>query len=293
LTLAERRVKMPERISVRNASLSARFTIMSTTAATPSVLSEMKGSVKWIWFNRPQVKNALTPEVADQMRIEIEKSVDEGARVVVISGKGGAFCSGADLKAVGPRLGENISVKDILQNHYHPLVLAMTRLPLPVIAAVDGASAGIGCDIALAADLRLVSERGFFAEIFVNINLMPDGGGSFTLSRLVGTGRALEMAMTGCRVPADDAEKWGLANHVYATEGFEESVQQFAAQLAAKAPLSIARSKAAIRQNQDTATFEQALKHEAVTQQELFETHDFGEGVMAFLEKRPPNFLGK
>ena len=162
----------------------------------------------------------------------------------------------------------------------------MTRLPLPVIAAIDGASAGIGCDIALAADIRLVSERAFFAEIFVNINLMPDGGGSFTLSRLVGTGRALEMAMTGCRVPAEDAERWGLANHVYPSDGFEASVQQFAAQLAAKAPLSIARSKAAIRQNQNPVTFEQALKHEAVTQQELCETHDFGEGVMAFLEKR-------
>ena len=89
---------------------------------------------------------------------------------------------------------------------------------------------------------------------------MPDGGGSFTLSRLVGTGRALEMAMTGCRVPADDAEKWGLANHIYPTDGFEDAVQQFAAQLAAKAPLSIARSKAAIRQNQDPVTFEQALQ---------------------------------
>jgi 2-(1,2-epoxy-1,2-dihydrophenyl)acetyl-CoA isomerase len=253
----------------------------------------MRAAVKWVWFNRPQVKNALTPEVADHMREEVEKAPSEGARVVVISGKGGAFCSGADLKAVAPRLGEDVSVKDVLLNHYHPLVLAMTRLPLPVIAAVDGASAGIGCDIALAADIRLVSERAFFAEIFVNINLMPDGGGSFTLARLVGTGRALEMVMTGCRVPAEDAEKWGLANHLYPTEGFEEAVQQFATHLAGKAPLSIAQSKAAIHKNQGMATFEQALKHEAVTQQELCQTHDFGEGVMAFLEKRKPNYLGK
>ena len=138
-----------------------------------------------------------------------------------------------------------------------------------------------------------MSERAFFAEIFVNINLMPDGGGSFTLSRLVGTGRALEMAMTGCRVPADDAEKWGLANHIYPTDGFDDAVQKFAEQLAGKAPLSIARSKAAIRNNEGAGTFEQALQHEAATQQALCETHDFGEGVMAFLEKRKPNFLGK
>ena len=266
---------------------------MSTATKAPSVVTEMKGAVKWIWFNRPEVKNALTPDVADQMRVEVEKSPSEGARVVVLGGKGGAFCSGADLKAVAPRLGEQVSVKDILLNHYHPLVLAMTRLPLPVIAAVDGAAAGIGCDIALAADIRLVSERAFFAEIFVNINLMPDGGGSFTLSRLVGTGRALEMAMTGCRVTAEEAERWGLANRHFPTDSFDNSVQEFAAHLAAKAPLSIAQSKAAIRGNQNPVTFEEALHQEAVKQQELFQTQDFGEGVMAFLEKRKANFQGK
>ena len=111
----------------------------------------------------------------------------------------------------------------------------MTRLPLPVIAAVDGASAGIGCDIALAADIRLVSERAFFSEIFVNIALMPDGGGSFTLSRLVGSGRALEMAMTGCRVPADKAEAWGLANYVYPAAEFEAKVQEIRGGLSEKA----------------------------------------------------------
>ncbi len=224
---------------------------------------------------------------------EIEKAQGEGARAIVISGKGGAFCSGADLKAVAPRLGESVNVKDLLAKHYHPLVLAMARLPLPVIAAVDGAAAGIGCDIALAADMRLVSDRAFFAEIFVNINLMPDGGGSFTLSRLVGSGRALEMAMTGCRVSAEQAERWGMANHVYPADGFEEAVQKFAANLAEKAPLSIAQSKAAIRNNLGGGTLEKALEHEAVTQQVLCETHDFGEGVMAFLEKRKPNFQGK
>ncbi|MBI2827338.1 MAG: enoyl-CoA hydratase/isomerase family protein [Planctomycetia bacterium] len=265
----------------------------TTVAAAPEVVAERKGAVKWIRINRPQVKNAITPDVADAVREEVEKATTEGARVIVLAGAGGAFCSGADLKAVGPRLGENVSVRDVLVNHYHPLVLAMTRSPLPVIAAVDGAAAGIGCDIALAADIRLVSDRAFFAEIFVNINLMPDGGGSFTLSRLVGSGRALEMAMTGCRVPAADAERWGMANHVYPTDQFEENVQQFAAHLAEKAPLSIAQSKAAIRANLGNATFEQALAREADTQQKLVETHDFPEGVMAFLAKRKPNFLGK
>jgi 2-(1,2-epoxy-1,2-dihydrophenyl)acetyl-CoA isomerase len=268
---------------------------MSTTEQTQEVLAERKGAVKWIWFNRPQVKNALTTDVADQMREEIEKAPGEGARVIVISGKGGAFCSGADLKAAGSKMteGENVSVHDILAYHYHPLVMAMTGSPLPVIAAIDGASAGIGCDIALAADMRLISDRAFFSEIFVNIALMPDGGGSFTLSRLVGSGRALEMAMTGCRVAADKAEAWGLANYVYPTSEFEAKVQEFAAALSEKAPLSIAQSKAAIRANLEGVKFKDALTREAVEQQKLAETEDFPEGVMAFLQKRKPNFQGK
>jgi len=266
---------------------------MSTTAQSQEVLAERRGGVKWIWFNRPQVRNALTPEVADLLREEVEKAPGEGARVIVLAGKGGAFCSGADLKAASARLGENVSVRDILANHYHPLVLAMTNSSLPVIAAVDGASAGIGCDIALAADMRLISDRAFFAEIFVNIALMPDGGGSFTLSRLVGSGRALEMAMTGCRVSADKAEAWGLANYVYPEAEFEGKVQEFAAALAEKAPLSIAQSKAAIRANLGSATMEDALAREATVQQQLAETEDFPEGVMAFLQKRKPNFQGK
>jgi len=266
---------------------------MSAPTEAGNVLTEMQGAVKWVCFNRPEVKNALTPDVADRMRAEIEKAPGEGARVVVIASKGDAFCSGADLKAVASLLGQNISVKDILTNHYHPLVLALSRLPLPVIAAIDGAAAGIGCDIALAADLRLVSERAFFAEIFVNVNLMPDGGGSYHLSRLVGTGRALEMAMTGCRVSAEQAERWGLANHVYPTATFAADVQRFAAQLAEKAPLSIARSKEAIRAHAGSATLEQALAHEAAAQQELCESQDFAEGVMAFLEKRKAKFEGK
>ncbi|HEY2839387.1 MAG TPA: enoyl-CoA hydratase-related protein [Pirellulales bacterium] len=268
---------------------------MSTAAQTQEVLAERKGAVKWIWLNRPQVKNALTTDVADQIREEIEKAPGEGARVIVLSGKGGAFCSGADLKAAGSKMNEgtSVSIHDILAHHYHPLVLAMTGSPLPVIAAVDGASAGIGCDIALAADMRLLSDRAFFSEIFVNIALMPDGGGSFTLSRLVGSGRALEMVMTGCRVPADKAEAWGLANYVYPAAEFEAKVQEFAAALAEKAPLSIAQSKAAIRANLGATTFKEALAREAVVQQQLAETEDFPEGVMAFLQKRKPNFQGK
>lgn len=264
-----------------------------SAADNHDVLAEMRGAVKWVWFNRPQVKNALTPAVADQLRAEIAQAPGEGARVVVISGQGGAFCAGADLKAVAAMMGEDVSVRDILTNHYHPLVTTIAGLPLPVIAAVDGAAAGIGCDIALAADIRLASARAFFAQNFVNINLMPDGGGSFHLSRLVGLGRALEMAMTGRRVSAEEAERWGLVNHVYATESFEADVAAYATQLAQQAPLAVARAKQAIRRHAAGVTLDEALAHEATGQQALCETEDFAEGVMAFLSKRPPNFQGR
>lgn len=266
---------------------------MSQATTNPIVLGEMRGKVKWIRFNRPEVRNAITPESADLVRAEVESAVDEGARVIVLTGSGGAFCSGADLKALAPAMSGFKGVREILRDHYHKLVLAMTGSPLPVIAAVDGAAAGIGCDIALAADIRLASEKAFFAEIFVNISLIPDGGGTFTLPRLVGSGRALEMVMTGQRVAAEDAVQWGLVNHVYPVEQFADKVQEFADRLAEKAPLSLARSKQAIRAVLGNGTLEDALSREADLQEELIATHDFREGVMAFLEKRPPRFEAK
>lgn len=266
---------------------------MATAAASDIVVSELRGKVKWIRFNRPEVRNAIAPDSADRVRAELESSQAEGARVVVLTGRGGSFCSGADLKALGPRLGEFTGVRSVLVDHYHPMLRTMTSLPLPVIAAVDGGAAGIGSDIALAADIRLGSATAFFAEIFVNIGLIPDGGGTFTLPRLVGMGRALEMAMTGMRVGAEQALAWGLLNHVFPTAEFEQKVDEYAAALAEKAPLSIARTKAAIRGSLDAGTYAAALTREADLQQELFTSHDFMEGVTAFLEKRPPRFQGK
>ena len=267
---------------------------MAQTTSEAIVTSELRDGVKWIRFNRPEVKNAIAPESADLMRAEVEAAPGEGARVIVITGNGGSFCAGADLKALAPRMGGDMrGVRQVLIEHYHPFVLAMVHSTLPVIAAVDGAAAGIGSDIALAADIRLATPRAFFAEIFVNIALIPDGGGTFTLPRLVGSGRALEMAFTGQRVPAEQAHAWGMINHVYGVDGFEDRVQDFAAQLASKAPLSLAHSKLAIRGAMNAGTLEQALTWEATLQEDLIQTDDFKEGVMAFLEKRPPQFQGK
>lgn len=265
---------------------------MSQAAAEQIVVSELRGRVKWIRFNRPEVRNAIMPESADLARAEIEKAPSEGARVIVLTGSGGSFCAGADLKALAPRMAEVGSVKQILEESYHPLVTSMVNSPLPVIAAVDGAAAGIGADIALAADIRLASSQSFFAEIFVNISLVPDGGGTFHLPRLIGLGRALEMAMTGARISAEQAHTWGMVNHVYAGEDFEHQVQSYAAELAAKAPLALARSKMAMRTALNLS-LSAALTQEAELQEELFKTNDFRAGVMAFISKQPPEFTGE
>jgi len=266
---------------------------MSQTTSAPIVLGELKDGVKWVRFNRPEVRNAITLDSADLARAEIESAAGEGAQVIVLTGSGGSFSSGADLKNVGANFGSLPSVKKILADHYHPLVISMVDSPLPVIAAVDGAAAGIGCDIALAADIRQASDRAFFSQIFVNIGLIPDGGGTFHLPRLAGLGRALEMAMTGDRLAAADALALGVANRVYPVDNFEEQVQEYAAALAKKAPLSLARSKRAMRAALGDHTVAQALTREAELQEELFSSEDFQEGVMAFLSKRAAEFKGK
>ena len=266
---------------------------MSETSTQSIVVGRMQGRVKWVSFNRPEVRNAITLESADLARAQLQAAVAEGARVVVLTGSGGSFCAGADLKAIAMAQGQFSSVREVLLKHYHPLVKAIVELPMPVVAAVDGPAAGIGSDIALACDLRLASESAYFSEIFVNISLIPDGGGTYHLPRLVGMARAMEMAFTGRRVTAAEALDWGMINAVYPGGEFEARVQEFADLLAEKAPLSVRRSKLAIRAALNDQSVEAALEREADLQEELFASEDFREGVGAFLEKRPARFQGK
>ena len=257
------------------------------------VLTEKVGDVTWIRFNRPEVRNAIIKESADEVRAGLDACEKNGTRCIVLSGTGTAFCAGADLKASSVDPTDLDGIKSILVDHYHPMLEQLAHMPIPVVAAVNGIAAGIGSDIALACDMRLASEQAAFAEIFVKIGLMPDGGGTFTLPRLVGMGRAMEMAMTGRKVEAHQALEWGLVNHVFPADSFEQQVNKFAETLAKGAPLSIARAKMAIRQAAGEGTYADALKVEANLQMELFQTADFIEGVSAFIEKREAKFKGE
>ena len=257
------------------------------------VIVNRQGPVWLVTINRPQVRNAVDAETMTALREAVEAaSADPDSRVVVITGAGGAFSSGADLSAAAQGGLDRESAIRTLTDVYHPTMKAIRACPWPVIAAVDGAAAGIGLDLALACDIRLASDRAVFAELFVRRGLVPDGGGTWSLQRLVGLGRALELVLTGDPVPAEEALRIGLANRVFAHDVFEGKVLEYATALARQAPLAMVRAKKAIYAAQ-TSTFDQALAQEAVYQGEIFASEDAFEGFRAFLEKRPPQWKGR
>ncbi|RMH42773.1 MAG: enoyl-CoA hydratase [Deltaproteobacteria bacterium] len=253
-----------------------------------------RDGVRWIELHRPESRNGLTVEVNKRI-IEAVTAVESLAecRVVVLTGAGGHFCSGLDLKAIlreGPVPPEQRDAD--LRDYFHGLIRAVRGCSRPTIAAVDGAAAGFGCDLALACDLRLVSDRARFGEIFVRRGLMPDGGSTFLLPRIVGLGRALEMMLTGELVDAREAHRIGLANRVYPADELHDAAWAFAIELAKGAPLSHRAVKRAVALSLES-DFDAALDRERAYQLELLQSRDFMEGVTAFLQKRAPEFKGE
>jgi enoyl-CoA hydratase/carnithine racemase len=256
----------------------------------PVLLTERDGAVATLIMNRPQTKNALDPELLSALATGLAVvTVDPDVRAIVLTGAGDAFCSGADLKGalgdldVGADLGPRIG-------HFHALIRAIVQARKPVIAAVRGPAVGFGADLALACDLRVLAPNAYLQEKFVAIGLMPDGGGSFWLPRLVGIGRALEYLLLGTRIDAPLALSLGLANRVADDERAE--AQGLAATLAAGPPLALAAIKSAVRES-GAGGIEGALEREKFGQTALLGSVDFREGVAAWASKRPPVFTGK
>lgn len=252
------------------------------------LLSRRDGAVLTITLNRPKLRNAINVAIMNELRVLIEGCGD-GTRVIVLAGANGAFCSGAE---ISPELVDTLdadAARRILSDSYHPALRAIRAAPCPVIAAVDGMAAGFGCDLALACDLRIVSERAQFAELFVRVGLIPDGGGTWTLPRLIGVGRALELFYTGAPVAAAEAVRIGMANRIVASTQFEQEVAAFAQMLAGQAPHALRRARQAVYAAQDMS-FEEALKQEARLQGEVFASANGTEGFRAFLEKRAPRW---
>lgn len=248
---------------------------------------ERRGDVLILTLNRPDRLNAAPPALFDA----IAKALDErgDARAVLIAGEGRAFCSGADISGgdVGPE-----TVRRALVDHFNPLFLMLADLPIPVVTAVRGAAAGIGCSLALAGDFCVASEKAYFLHAFVNIGLVPDGGASWMLPRLIGRARAAEMMLLGERVGATRALDWGMIHKVVADDALDAEAFALAERLAAGPSVALGLMRRALHAGfeSDYAT---ALAREAEDQRSARATQDGEEGGRAFFEKRPPHFRGR
>jgi 2-(1,2-epoxy-1,2-dihydrophenyl)acetyl-CoA isomerase len=259
-----------------------------------TILWEVADGIGRVTLNRPDRLNAWIPDFGRELRDLFEgPALEDDVRAVLITGAGRGFSSGADLKAgfdADPDDG-GPNVRGELHNVYHPAIVAIRRLPKPVVTAVNGPAVGIGCSLALAGDLVVAAESAYFLLAFVNIGLMPDGGSTLFVPAAVGKARAFQMALLGERVDARTALDWGLVNAVHADDALLGEAEALAARLAAGPTRSYAASKEALNR-MIYPDMEGQLELEAELQHRLARTSDFIEGVGAFVEKRQAAFTG-
>jgi len=258
---------------------------------TQEVHDEIADGIRTLSIDRPQSKNALTGPVLEALTAGFRAAAaDRETRVVILTGRGGSFCSGVDLKVAmmnGPGAIQG-SARDRIAP-FHALIRALRACPKPVIGLVDGPAVGFGCDLALACDLRVATEAAYFQEKFVNIGLVPDGGGTFFLPRLVGLAKAAELVMLGTKLEAAESLRLGVVNRVVPVAEGTAAARAMASALAKGPPRALARMKALL-QGSLSRDFEAALDAERDAQVECLEGPEMGEGVMAFFEKREPRF---
>lgn len=254
-----------------------------------SISVTLDDGIAVITLNRPEVMNALNA----QMRAELTNAVvDMGrrARVVVITGVGRAFCSGQDL---GDRTAiSKIDLERTLRDEYEPMLHAIVNCPVPTITALNGAAAGAGANLALAADIVIAAKSAYFAQAFTKIGLIPDAGGTFILPRAMGMAKAMGAAMFAEKITAEQADQWGLIWEAVEDDAFAEHWMARARHLANGPTVAYANIKSAMRQTWGNTLAEQ-LELEAKLQKDCGNTRDFQEGVLAFLEKRAPSFEGR
>ena len=258
-------------------------------AAESKLLVSLENGVKRITFNAPQRRNAVDRETTELLLDVVRETARDDSRVVVLTGAGDAFCAGADLAAVKP--GES-DVTDYLRRIVNPAVLALREMPKPVIARVHGHAVGIGCNYALAADIRIASTEAKFGQVFSKIGLIPDGGSTYFLPHMIGYAKAFEWMATAEILSATQAMALGIVNRVVPVEDLDNVVNDWCTRLQSMAPLAIAGIKRALSYG-ESHTLAESLDCEAVTQRSCFDSADFREGVSAFREKRKAVFQGK
>jgi enoyl-CoA hydratase/carnithine racemase len=258
-----------------------------------NILWEQQDGVGIITLNRPNALNALNRQHLFELNHAVERATfDESVRSLVITGAGRGFSAGADVKEWGSGSAEDDEPSAGWIDLAHGLIMKIYRLPKPVVAAVNGVAVGAGCDIALAADLRVASTAARFGQAYIKLGFCPDAGGSFLLPRLVGEARAMEMIYTGRIIEATEADRIGLLNRLVEPEELMPAALELAGQLAKGPTVAIGLSKENIRQNA-FLNIEDALRNERRAGQICGRTEDAKEGLAATIERREANFQGR
>jgi 2-(1,2-epoxy-1,2-dihydrophenyl)acetyl-CoA isomerase len=261
--------------------------------AQRAVVCEPRGPVALLTLNRPEALNSFDAALRTQLAAALQRAAaDAQVRAVVLTGAGRAFSAGADLKAMGAGEASGNEVRRQLDDEYGPGIRAIMAMGKPVIAAVEGLVAGIGCAFVLASDLVVMADDAYFTLPFHNIALVPDGGINWLLERQIGTRRAFEFTVDCTRVAAARCHELGIANRVVAKGTAVETALQWAAKLAQRAPLALMHSKRLLREASGV-DFARSYQGEVAAQSQCIDSQDFREGVSAFLEKREPRFSGR
>src|SRR5437588_3728860 len=259
------------------------------------LLYETKDRVATLTLNRPDRLNALGGTLREDLTAGLTRAIDDpDVRVIVITGAGKGFCAGGDVKAMqdANQAGRARPLVERVAPSRDRTVLLMRDSPKPLIAAVNGAAAGAGMNLALACDIRLASSAAKFSQAFVKRGLHPDWGGTYFLPRIVGMAKACELIFTGALIDAAEALRLGIVSQVLAPEELLPTVQALARTIAAGPPIAIQLARRALYRNAE-ADLRSALEFETFAQNACFETEDAREGIRAFVEKRPPQFRGR
>ncbi|MBE0481000.1 MAG: enoyl-CoA hydratase/isomerase family protein [Dehalococcoidia bacterium] len=269
--------------------------------ADETVILQKADMLATITLNRPQVNNAFDYPMMERMDEVInDVSQDENVRVVIITGAGKAFCAGGDVSYLGTLIENRAAfartiIGDVVRRsgNMPTVVLKIRNMMKPVVAAVNGVAAGGGMGLALACDMRIVSDKARFSTIFIKRGVIPDCAATYNLPRLVGMARACELALTGKIITAAEAERIGLVNRVVPHEDLMEAARELASEIAANPPLAVGMAKAALYRGMIETDMSAQMDYENYTQNALMGTEDFQEGINSFMEKREPIFRGK